>query len=622
MKKLFLLAIALAFASGVMAQNVVTLYLDSASNGTTQYGPGNSGMAIFDDGGSSNEYSPGHDYTLTIHSNCDTVDSTGMKKMAITFYVFDVGCKDTFYIYDGPTTSSPLLLKRNNCYCTDSAEVLYISAANTTGELTFRLRSSIRDTSEHYAGIQLSLNCMFPCEYITSTIDSVFDRTDLETGEVVGHGQLKWVPSLIDTVFYNRYDTIGPVTVSDTTWGIDSTTNDSIIVSIYQHDTIYYDTIQTDSIISIDTLGMVWAALLCEGQGAIFHGHGNYTHNTGFYFPEDSNVMFYWTLGSDNYNDYGATEVVYNGFQSADCYTVGLKLVDENGCPSRIDAAIQVRVSPNPIKTIFDLSSICSNDSLMVNVGYDGDNGTLTLKKIKFAKIVTKVNEVRTFIPDGPYCATPCYQAPVDFTGEFPSSKKVTSPDEICSVCINYEHTYFGDYRIAIFCPIYDKNTSPTLTEAEMKPATVCGIPLASASTTAGRATRTIHLSLATLPTFLLATNLVTGTSQRQVLMAITRKMLPSTFPSWQATITNKPIPIPPRTITASVCTATTKKRPTTTLPQATLANLSDALWQVFGMQRYATSGVVITAGFSTGRSTSAARPAATTATIRSASTP
>ena len=469
MKKLFLLAIALAFASGVMAQNVVTLYLDSASNGTTQFGPGNSGMAIFDDGGSSNEYSPGHDYTLTIHSNCDTVDSTGMKKMAVTFYVFDVGCKDTFYIYDGPTTSSPLLLKRNNCYCTDSAEVIYITSTNTTGELTFRLRSSIRDTSEHYAGIQLSLSCMFPCEYITSTIDSVFDRTDLETGDVVGHGQLKWVPSLIDTVFYNRYDTIGPVTVSDTTWGIDSTTNDSIIVSIYQHDTIYYDTIQTDSIISIDTLGMVWAALLCEGQGAIFHGHGNYTHNTGFYFPEDSNVMFYWTLGSDNYNDYGATSVVYNGFQSADCYTVSLKLVDENGCPSRIDAAIQVRVSPNPIKTIFDLSSICSNDSLMVNVGYDGDNGTLTLKKIKFAKIVTKVNEVRTFIPDGPYCSTPCYQAPVDFTGEFPSSKKVTSPDEICSVCINYEHTFFGDYRIAIFCPIYDKNTSPTVGYAVLK---------------------------------------------------------------------------------------------------------------------------------------------------------
>ena len=304
MKKIFLLAIAVFLAGGMMAQNVETYLLDASTHGTNRPGPGNSGFAIIDDGSSSGEYSPGHDYWMTVTSNCDSVDTTHLTHLAATIIAFDIGCRDTFYIYDGPNISSPCILKKNNCFSTDTSLVFYVGSTNPTGELTFRLRSSMRDTNEHYAGIQLALKCMFPCEYITSTIDSIYDRTDLNTGEVVGHGKLKWVPSIVDTVLYTRYDTTGIGTVFDTTFRFDTTIEgvmiiiDTTIVSIEQRDTIYIDTIQTDSIISIDTLGMVWAALLCEGQGVIFHGHGNYTHNTGFYFPEDSNVMFQWILGN------------------------------------------------------------------------------------------------------------------------------------------------------------------------------------------------------------------------------------------------------------------------------------------------------------------------------------
>ncbi|MBQ6068935.1 MAG: gliding motility-associated C-terminal domain-containing protein [Bacteroidales bacterium] len=463
MKKILLLALAIVFAGSVMAQNVVFMNLDSTTHATTRSGPGNSGWALCDEGGSGGDYQGGHDYWMTIHSNCDSVDTTGTKKMGVTIVSMDIGCRDTFYIYDGPTINSPLLLKRNNCFTTDSNEHFYVGATNPTGELTFRLRSTMHDSTESYAGFHLMLACQYPCEYITSTIDSVFDRTNLRTGEVVGHGKLKWVPAAIDTVFHYLYDTTGYERVYDTVQ-----VNDSIYV--IPRDTIYIDTIQTDSIIRVDTLGMVWAALLCEGQGVIFHGHGNYTYNTGYYFPADSNTMFEWEIGSDVYNEIGATSTPpYNGFQTPGCPMITLKLTDPNGCVSRIDASVQARISPNPIKTIFDLSSICNNDSLMVNVGYSGDNGTLTLKKIKFSESVSKVNNVRTFIPDGPRCPVACYQAPVDFTGEFPPGQKIASADEICSICINYEHTFMGDYRIAVSCPIYDENTSNTVGYAILK---------------------------------------------------------------------------------------------------------------------------------------------------------
>lgn len=467
MKKIFLIALAIALANGMAAQVAQFISLDASVHGTTVPAPGVD-MALYDDGGAAGEYTPGHDYWITLRSTCDSNDTTGFAHMGITFIAFDVGCHDTLYLYDGPTINSPLLLKRNNCYTNDSNEHFFVGASNITQEMTVRFRTGLRDTSEHYAGFHIRVDCSVPCEYSVGIIDSVFERTDLATGRVVGQGKLKWVPSAVDTVFYERYETIGPITVYDTTWTFDTVTQDSVMV-VNSFDTTYIDTIQTDSILSIDTLGWVWAALLCEGQGVIFHGHGDYTYNTGYYFPHDSTSMFEWSLGDDHYNDIGKTSILYNGFQVPGCPDVMLRIIDERGCPNKLDGMIQVRVSPNPIKTIFDLSSICNNDSLMVNVGYDGDNGTLTLKKIKFAKTVTKVNEVRTFIPDGPYCDTRCYVAPVDFTGEFPSGQKVKSAGEICSVCFNYEHTYMGDYRLAVRCPIYDENVSNVTGQAILK---------------------------------------------------------------------------------------------------------------------------------------------------------
>ena len=450
-------------------ETVLVFNLDDSAHTKNIPGPGD-GMAIFDDGGELHTYSGGHDYWVTITSTCISNDTTSDSLINRTFLRvffdwYDIGCQDTLYIYDGPNIASPVLAKVNNCLPLSGVNGFYVSPSNPTGEMTIRFRTTVRDTAlEPYRGFHIAFECEKPCEHNVAEIDSVFDRLDRVTGQVIGHGTLKWVPEAIDTVFYTEYDSTW-VTKTDTIWDEDS-------VNFTTHDTSFYvyDTIVTDSIIQIDTFGMVRAALLCAGQDVRFHGHGIYSYNTGHYFPADTNVRFEWKLHTDDYAGIGATVVDYDQFQTPNCYDVVLNLVDAHKCKA-IEDRIQARVSPNPIKTIFDLSEICNTDSLMVNVGYEGQNGTLTLRKIEFITEKSKFNTVRNFIPDGPNCDDngKCFRTPVDFTGEFPSGQKVKAPGEVCSICINYEHSFMGDYRVAIECPTYDENVSATAGYAVLK---------------------------------------------------------------------------------------------------------------------------------------------------------
>ena len=98
--------------TNLFAQNIQEILLNAATNGDTIEAPG-AGTYIFDDGGNGGSYSGGHDYHLVIKSTCDTLDT--VNRMCIIFTYIDIACTDTLYIYDGKSTSAPLLLKLNNC---------------------------------------------------------------------------------------------------------------------------------------------------------------------------------------------------------------------------------------------------------------------------------------------------------------------------------------------------------------------------------------------------------------------------------------------------------------------------------------------------------------------------
>ena len=364
----------------------------------------------------------GKDYFITIGSRC-----TAPARLAFYVDELSISCLDTLYIYNGPDTNGTLIAKFNSFTGNvTEGDLLFESPSNNTGMVTIRFRTDpLTDTArtnlacERYnggMGMGFSLNtvCGIPCEDVTPVIDSLFYRT--RNGVIYDSG-------------YTR------------------------LVTVY--DTSYVEEDNPESgIDKVDTIQFI-GAHLCIGDGAIFHGHGEYTYNYGYYTPTDATSFFRWDMANENDTivGYGLTAIEYNAYQRTGCYDIRLDMADLYGCASTSFASIKVRTSINPIKTIYTLSDICNRDSLMVNMGYDGDNATLTLRRIESDTAVHKSYEVRTFIPDGCNCVSPSYfEAPVEFT-EFPNNRRVNSAADICSICINMEHSFMGDIYITIVCP-------------------------------------------------------------------------------------------------------------------------------------------------------------------------
>ena len=432
MKKIFAFIVVcatLCLSSSVWAQQIF-VKVDATTNGTVVDAIGGTVIVTDDDSQGlgapdSGNYQYGVDRYVTILGNC-----IGESRMSFRIDQLSVDCLDTVYVYDGQGINGTLIAKFNSF--TDSVTVgdkFFETPANTTGMMTVRFKSDPRTDSEHTSlschgtvtpkGFRLIFTCGVPCEYFTPVIDSMFYRTR--------HGEI--------------YDS-------------------AYTRMVYLYDTIYNEEDDTSSgIASIDTISFL-GAHLCIGDGVIFRGHGEYTYNYGYYTPSDETSYFIWDMANegDSIQGTGVYQIEYHDYQRTGCYDIRLDIIDEYGCTSDVFYSVRVRTSKNPIKTIYTLADICNRDSLMVNMGYDGENATLTLSKIETDSAVSKTFDVRTFIPDGCNCGTAAnnyvsyYEAPVEFT-EFPNYRQVNSARDICSVCINMEHSFMGDIYMTLVCP-------------------------------------------------------------------------------------------------------------------------------------------------------------------------
>lgn len=422
---LFVILVALSCTGVVTAQTPV-VRMDATTNGTIYTMTSNS-LIIRDDDSQgtgapdSGSYEHGRDYSLTIQSLCEDPF-----RIAMRFDEMSITCVDTLYIYDGPSTSGTLIGKYNN-YTGNAnpGDVVFETPANTTGQVTLRfVTDPLTDTSRTRLscytnrgnvgkGFAISVYCAVPCERVVPVIETEFYRT--RNGEVYDTSYIKLI-TVYDSVYYVE---------GDPSSGLDH----------------------------IDTNEFI-GANLCIGDGVIFKGHGNYSYNYGYYNPSDATTYFRWDMANqgDTIAGVGVTSIEYNDYQNTGCFDMRLDLTDAFGCTSSELISVKVRTSLNPIKTIFTLSEICNSDSLAVNMGYDGEDATLTLSRILADEAVSKTYESRTFIPDGPNCPDPYFEAPVEFT-EFPNSRTVTSAKDICSICVNMEHSWIGDFYLSIVCP-------------------------------------------------------------------------------------------------------------------------------------------------------------------------
>ena len=386
-----------------------TTKLNAANNGTTVNFTPATGFILSDDdaGDSRGRYSRNKDYRITVCGTCQSPFRLGF-----TFNQFDVAPGDTLFIYDGNSINAPILAAANN---NNSIifRTFFTSNLNTTGCLTLRFKTNA-DTAIG-TGFLMNVDCAYPCELITPVIEETYYK-QLD-------GVVTETRRMSD---YTEYDTAMNI----------SETGDT----------------------TLDITGTVYhGATLCYGECLMLKAHGVYNHDYGAYNPEDATTTFRWDFGNgDTLVGVGAaamTGVVC--YRSVDCYDVMLSLTDSAGCESTTSATIRVRLAQNPIKTIYDLANICNNDSLMVDASY-GSTSTITLAPIAASTVVSKTNPAKTFIPDGPNCPVTCYQAPVTFN-EFPRGRSVQSKDDICSICVNYEHEFMGDYELSIICPTQRK---------------------------------------------------------------------------------------------------------------------------------------------------------------------
>lgn len=416
-----LLALTAILPSHSVAQTPRQIKMDDASNGTEASYPGNSPLLISDDDsqGTEGQYIAGGDFRLTISSSCSYNNLLGLK-----INMLDICRIDTLFIYDGADTQAPIRARINNAMGYDVGDYILAGPTNTSGKLTLRFCTNPRlhpeefpeDCLETGKGFILEALCSSPCTNPIPSIDTMFYR--LRGNKVYDSVFLKWVAV---------YDT----TRGDPCLG------------------------EPDSVMHIDTNWFL-GANLCLGDGIGFKAHVDYGHFRG---PDDSTTLFVWDM--DNSGDTllgtGLTSITYDHYRRLSCHDLILSVVDEYGCHSSRTASVRVRTAGNPIKTLYALPELCNRDSLLVNMGYDGDNATMTLHRIRPDSNSTKFNDALVFIPDGGTnissgCPSSYYEAPVEFT-EFPNQRVLTKGEEICSICINIEHSFMGDIALSIVCP-------------------------------------------------------------------------------------------------------------------------------------------------------------------------
>ena len=413
MKKIPILICLLLMTTAVMAQSG-TVYMTEANNGThvSMMMQGEVfGLVINSENDGTGKYPDSvrtKRWLIVDSSSCE-----GDRCMSLLFTVFDIPEGDTLLIHDGAGLNAPVIFVANNVLFNLEGVTVFPGLYNTSETLTIELRTNGDGIAGNFS---INVMCRDRCETITPVIDSFYYKTR---------------NGVIYDTMYTRM-----VTQVDTNWNADSTS--------FTLDTSWFRGVH-----------------ICIGDGVIFHGHGEYTNLYG-YGAEDFTSQFEWNFGNGNDTVGVCMNLAPAYYSDIDCYDVTLRIMDKQGCYSTIMESVRVRVAQNPLKTIYDLNPMCTTDSSIVNIGYEGANATITMQKISFNKTKSRSIDCKTFIPDGPRTqgrcgdSEKCFNATITFD-DFPSGRVVQSAEDICSICINIEHEYLGDILGRIVCPTGQK---------------------------------------------------------------------------------------------------------------------------------------------------------------------
>jgi len=389
----------------VFSQELVPTPLTSNLCGQSETLTIGSLLLVSDGNGANGNYSPNQNCSYSVVGSCNEP-----YRMSVRINSIDIDPGDTLFLYDGPAVfPATLIAAINNSNSTDhEGRQYYASTANSSNTLTVRFRSNSDNNTG--AGFSMTFSCAYPCEASIPVIEDTYDV--VRNGVVVGTNRLR------DNV---AYDTIVRVIngVPETTYNV----------------------------------AHFKSANICDGECVKLHAHGQYSHDNGLYNPSDATTLFRWNFGgSDTLSGINLVRTRPICYDSASCYYVRLSLLDEMNCASINEATMYIRIAPNPIKSIGDLPVICANDSIFVNISTE-EGSAVSYNHIEIESTHSGNNSSKQFVPDGlNHCEVSCYSSKVVFN-EFSNDMVVTSAEDICSVCVNFEHSYMGDYQLSIKCP-------------------------------------------------------------------------------------------------------------------------------------------------------------------------
>lgn len=144
------------FIAALIISNIIYAQTYNMSNGATI----NTCAGTFYDSGNTGVYSNNENITRTFCS------STPGAQITFSFSTFNVESNwDYLYIYDGPTTASPILVTATG----NSAALIGQTISSSTGCLTFNFTS---DGSGALAGWIAAISCTFPCQPFSVNINN------------------------------------------------------------------------------------------------------------------------------------------------------------------------------------------------------------------------------------------------------------------------------------------------------------------------------------------------------------------------------------------------------------------------------------------------------------------
>ncbi|MCB0662163.1 MAG: proprotein convertase P-domain-containing protein, partial [Saprospiraceae bacterium] len=189
---------------------------------------------------------------------------------------------------------------------------------------------------------------------------------------------------------------------------------------------------------------------VCPGERIFFDGKGVYNQNNLVYAQSDQTSTFEWEFG-DGAKAYGPQ--ANHIFEKSGGYIVQLTITDQKGCTNINYLNQRVRVSPRPDFSVNSslAPTICTGDTITLRASTmsGGGNNVIEVSPVQSAFSPGGIRSDSLALPDGTGTS---YKTPIKITG-FRPGQKLTTIDDLKSICVNMEHSWMRDLEINITCP-------------------------------------------------------------------------------------------------------------------------------------------------------------------------